>query len=75
MERSSRFLWSMDCGKKDKGLFKTAMQHLVDLLRNSQEVSLITDGERRYSNTLFEICYEVLQQGREEGPSTCFLKG
>jgi transposase-like protein len=58
MERASRFIWTLTCGKKDKGLFLSAIQTVSDVIRRTGDVTLVTDGERRYSNILFEICSE-----------------
>lgn len=75
MDRSTRFLWSLECGKKDRRLFAKAMKRLVVLLEVSQEISLITDGERRYGSTLFEICYQVLKSGKRGRPQHVLPKG
>jgi hypothetical protein len=67
MERSSRFLWELQCGKREEQLFTKAMNILVKVIERTGSVNLLTDGERRYRNILFEICHEVInddQRGR-----------
>ncbi len=64
MERASRFIWALSCGEKDAALFKTAMQQLAEVIAQTGDVSLLTDGERRYGNLLFAICQEVARDGR-----------
>jgi len=73
IERRTRFLWLMKCGKKDKQLFKDAMRIMYDLVKQSKDFKLFTDGERRYANMLFEICYELIYTGRR--PKKTFKKG
>ncbi len=64
LERRTRFLWQAQCGKKDKQLFKDAIRILYDVIKQTQDFKLFTDGERRYANLLFEICYELIYTGR-----------
>jgi hypothetical protein len=53
MERSSRFLWELQCGKREEQLFTKAMNILVKVIERTGSVNLLTDGERRYRNILF----------------------
>ncbi len=64
MERGSRFLWALYCGRKDKQLFEQALNCLAEVISQTGSISLLTDGERRYGNLLFEICHDVLHTGR-----------
>src|SRR5215471_10764687 len=48
MDRASRFIWELDCGKKDRRLFKKAIKTLARIARQTHDLSLFTDGERRY---------------------------
>lgn len=48
MERASRFIWALECGKKDRELFLSAIQRLREIIHRTGEVTLVTDGERRY---------------------------
>lgn len=75
MERSSRFLWELNCGTKDKQLFKTALDCLVQVIEQTDSLSLFTDGERRYGNVLFEICHEIIRTGKPGRPLKRLPKG
>ena len=59
MERASRFIWALECGKKDKYLFIHALKLLKYVIERTKDLTLVTDGERRYGSILFEICCEV----------------
>ncbi len=63
MERARRLIWALGCGKKDRKLFSWAIQLLRDVIERTGEVTLLTDGERRYGNILFEICHEGVRSG------------
>lgn len=56
MDRASRFIWALACGTKDRKLFKKAIAILDQLVSRTHDLSLLTDGERRYGNLLFEVC-------------------
>jgi len=75
MERASRFIWALDCGKKDRRLFKTAIKTLDKIARQTHDLSIFTDGERRYGNLLFEICHELVKNGKPGRPKKTFKKG
>ena len=75
MDRASRFIWALECGKKDERLFKTAMRILLKVIRKTDDLTLLTDGERRYGNILFEICYELLKTGKQGRPRKTLTKG
>jgi len=75
MERASRFIWELRCGKKDRTLFFHAIQLLRDVIDNTEDVALITDGERRYGNILFEICNEIVRSGKRGRPPKKLRKG
>jgi hypothetical protein len=72
MERASRFIWALGCGKKDRTLFFYAVQILRNVIEQTQDITLITDGERRYGNLLFEICCEVFHSGLRGRPPKVF---
>jgi hypothetical protein len=57
LDRTSRFIWEIECGKKERKLFHKAIKSLDKIARQPQDLSLFTDGERRYGNLLFEICH------------------
>src|SRR2546425_8277294 len=47
MDRASRFIWALDCGKKDRRLFTKAMKTLDKIARQTHDLRIFTDGERR----------------------------
>ena len=75
MDRASRFIWFMECSKKDKKLFKKAIVTLSKIVEKTDDISLITDGERRYGNLLFELCQELIRTGKRGRPKTTLKKG
>ena len=75
MDRASRFLWELQCGEKDQFLFETAMQTLVQVIEQTGDLSLVTDGERRYGTILFEICCRVLRTGHVGRPKATLPQG
>jgi hypothetical protein len=75
MDRASRFLWERQCGRKDRKLFKQAMHLLCDVIQQTSDLTLLTDGERRYGSLLFEICSAVLRTGKRGRPKKTLRKG
>ena len=75
MERGSRFLWELHCGRKDKQLFEQALTGLAKVIEQTGSISLLTDGERRYGNLLFDICYDVIRTGKPGRPKKRLPKG
>ena len=75
MHRASRFIWEMSCGKKDRSLFKRAIKTMAKLVEQTEDITLLTDGERRYGNILFEICHELLRTGEPGRPRKTLKKG
>lgn len=75
MERASRFIWELECGKRDRVLFFSAMQRLREIILRTGEVTLVTDGERRYGLILFEICQEVFLSGQRGRPRYVLPRG
>lgn len=75
MERASRFIWEISCGEKNKELFLEAIEKLVLLIKQTQDLTLVIDGERRYGNILFEICHEILKTGSPGRPRKTLPKG
>ena len=75
MDRASRFIWEMSCGKKDRRLFKKAIKTMAELVDQTEDITLLTDGERRYGNILFEICHELLRTGKPGRPQKTLKKG
>lgn len=75
MDRASRFIWTLECGKKDERLFKNAIRILLKVIKKTDDLTLLTDGERRYGNILFEICHELLKTGKRGRPRKVLKKG
>ena len=75
MERASRFIWDLSCGKKDRTLFFHSIQLLRVVIERTKDLALITDGERRYGNILFEICSEVVRTGARGRPPKVLREG
>jgi transposase-like protein len=75
MDRASRFIWELDCGTKDRKLFKKAIATLQQIVNRTNDLSLLTDGERRYGNLLFEVCYEVVKTGKRGRPKKTLKRG
>ena len=75
MDRASRFIWELDCGTKDHKLFKKAISTLEQIVQRTNDLSLLTDGERRYGNLLFEVCYELVRNGKRGRPKKTLKRG
>ena len=75
MDRATRFIWDMQCGRKNRKMFKKAIACLSKVLDQAEELTLLTDGERRYGNLLFEICSEVVKTGKRGRPRKTLPKG
>jgi hypothetical protein len=75
MERGSRFLWELHCGRKERQLSNQALECLAQVIEQTDSLSLFSDGERRYGNVLFEICHEVMRNGKAGRPLKRLPKG
>ena len=75
LDRASRFIWEIDGGKKDRKLFQKAIKSLDKIARQTHDRRIFTDGERRYGNLLFEICHELVNNGKPGRPKKTFKKG
>ena len=75
LDRASRFIWEIECGKKDRKLFQKVIKSLDKIARQTHDLSIFTDGERRYGNLLFEICHELVKNGKPGRPKKTFKKG
>ena len=75
MDRASRFLWEMACGRKDRKLFQHAMRLLCDVIQQTGDLTLLTDGERRYGSLLFALWSEALRTGKRGRPKKTLRKG
>lgn len=75
LDRASRFLWELKCGQREQSLFQAAMTTLVQVIEQTQDLTLMTDGERRYGNLLFEICRQALRTGQVGRPRLTLPQG
>ena len=75
LDRASRFLWELHCGEKDADLFEQTMHRLAQVIQQTGDLSLVTDGERRYGNVLFDLCRQVVRTGRRGRPKTTLPEG
>jgi len=75
MDKASRFIWELSCGKKDREFFEKAIRMLAKLIDQTGDITLLTDGERRYGKTLFEICHGLLRTGKPGRPRKTLKKG
>jgi len=75
MDRATRFIWDMQCGRKDRKLFKNAMRLLCHVIEQTGDLTLLTDGERRYGSLLFELCSEALRTGKRGRPKKTLRQG
>jgi hypothetical protein len=75
MDRATRFLGAMQCGRKDRKLFKNAMRLLGHVIEHTGDLTLLTDGERRYGSLLFELCSEALRTGKRGRPKKTLRQG
>ena len=48
---------------------------MAKVIEQTESLSLFTDGERRYGNLLFEICHEVIRNGKPGCPLKRLPKG
>jgi hypothetical protein len=75
MDRATRFLWDMQGGRQDRKLVKNAMRLLCHVIEQTGDLTLLTDGERRYGSLLFELCSEALRTGKRGRPKKTLRQG
>jgi hypothetical protein len=75
MDRATRFIWDMHCGRKDRKMFKKAMRLLCQVIEQTGDLTLLTEGERRYGSLLFELCSQALRNGKRGRPKKTLPKG
>ncbi len=61
--------------EKCRKLFQKAIKSLDRIARQTHDLSIFTDGERRYGNLLFEICHELVNNGKPGRPKKTFKRG
>jgi len=69
MDRAIRFTWDLQCDEKDRELSINAMSIISQIVENSEELALVSDGERRYGNMLFELCHKTICIGKRGRPA------
>lgn len=75
MDRASRFLWTMSCGERDETLFMQAIHDICQVITHTNDLTLLTDGERRYGNFLFAACCQALYTGNPGQPKKTLPEG
>jgi hypothetical protein len=75
MDRATRFLWDMPCGRKDRQLLKNARRLLGHVIEQTGDLTLLTDGERRYGSLLFALCSDALRTGKRGHPKKTLRQG
>jgi transposase-like protein len=75
MDRASRFIWDLRCGERERALFEQAIQTLAHVVQQTNDLALVTDGERRYGLVLFEICQTVIRTGHRGRPRHTLPEG
>ena len=75
MERASRFIVDQRCGKKNAALFKSVIKTVCRYVDRTQDLTFLSDGERRYGNRLFDLCSERFRSGRRGRPPRTLPKG
>lgn len=75
LERASRFIIEQRCGKKDAEMFEAVMDTVADYIDQCNDVTFLSDGERRYGNTLFDICAQVIRTGKRGRPPKTLPEG
>ena len=51
--------------RQERQKTKKALESLCKVIEKADDLTLITDGKRRYGNLLFEICQELVEQASE----------
>src|SRR5262249_57560324 len=75
MDRATRFLWDMHCGRKERQMLKKAMGLLCEVIQPTGDLTVLTDGEKRYGSLLFALCRQALRNGKRGRPKKTRPKG
>jgi hypothetical protein len=75
MDRATRLLWEMPCGRKERQLFKPAMALLGTVIQHTSALTLLTAGARRYGSRLFESWSAGLRTGKRGRPKKTLRNG
>jgi hypothetical protein len=60
---------------KDRKLFQNAMRLLCHVIEHTGDLTLLTDGERRYGSLVFELWSEALRTGKRGRPKQTLRQG
>src|SRR5438034_9788131 len=75
MDRATRILWEVQCGRQDRAVLQQARRLLCHVIQQTCDLTLVTDGERRCGTLWFEICHQVLRNGKRGRPKKTLRKG
>jgi hypothetical protein len=75
MDRATRFLWDMHCGRQDRKMLKKAMGLLWQVIEHTGDLTLLTDGEKRSGSLLFDLCHQAGHTGTRGRPKKTLPKG
>jgi hypothetical protein len=75
MDRATRFLWDMHGGRKDRKMFQKAMGLLCQVIQQTGDLTLLSDGEKRYGSLLFALCSQALRTGQRGRPKKTLPTG
>jgi hypothetical protein len=75
MERATRFLWAMPCGRKERKRFQHAMALFCKVMQQTRALTRLPDGEKRYGSLLFAIWSAVLRTGQRGRPKKILRQG
>lgn len=75
LQCTSRFLWTLQCGQRDEALFLEAIGDICQLIAQTEDLTLLTDGERCYGNFLFADCGRALYTGKVGRPAHALPEG
>ena len=54
MDRATRFLWDMQCGRKDRKLFKNAMRLLCHAIGQQRQIACVLDDVTQEAHGIFK---------------------
>jgi len=75
MDRATRLLWDMHCGRKERKMLKKTMGLLGQVIQQTGDLTWLTDGEQRYGSLLFALCRQALRNGQRGRPKKTLPKG
>ena len=74
-DRATRCLWDRHGGRKNRTMFQKAMRLLCQVIEHTGDLTLLTDGERRYGGLLFELWSQALRTGKRGRPQKTLPTG